>query len=83
MTTGKKARVGMCGLGSFSYVIGNTVQRSSNNQSAWTTVCDACVSDSVLPWRDASGVGEHLWYRVAAANTDGILGAFSDPVRSS
>ena len=29
MTTGKKARVGMCGLGSFSYVIGNTVQRSS------------------------------------------------------
>ena len=29
MTAGRKARVGMCGLGSFSYVIGNTVQRSS------------------------------------------------------
>ena len=29
MATGKKARLGLCGLGSFSYVIANTVQRSN------------------------------------------------------
>ena len=54
-----------------------SVQRSTEKTpfAPWTTVCDACATDTSAPWLDAGAPdGPKVWYRAWAVNGDGVAG---------
>jgi mannan endo-1,4-beta-mannosidase len=60
------------------------IQRSVTSATGpWTTVCDLCASDNDVPWTDAHQLSGTDWYRVRAANVDGVLGGWSNVVSVS
>jgi hypothetical protein len=55
-----------------------SVERSTTSASGpWTVICDRCVDDRGVPWRDANRPAGNTWYRVRAHNLEGTPGAYT------
>ena len=56
-----------------------SIERSTEGANGpWTTICDRCVTDVNVPWKDQSPPPEAAWYRVIPYSTTGIAGSASN-----